>query len=385
MARNLDYYRGRPVVSEIMGLSKVRRMPRLGKIHLGIKVPSAKNESCRKKNHPDEPMCPYCSYPKDTDYFVFPKDADPRIRAKVVEVYGETPTQLDVFLPTNNREQFFPQSLAWYKASRLMCRGDGQSAMRVDEASGAMKTMDCPCEHFTREDRPDCKLCGRLMVMLPKVSMAGVWQIDTGSSNNIIAINSACEYYLGLLHRLAFVPFLLKRVPTKITDPAGKIITKALLQLEFEGDAVQVAAFRTRDAIAALGPAAAALPPPPAGDFTDPEPDDPPDGVTFDRQPLPDNVDSATGEVKETTGGPSPGAPPEREPGADEALDGKATVTEPPPKDTSGIPSYLTKATDKEQLDLRWAAVQPLIEGKPKPIQKGMETVYEDRKEELPF
>jgi len=92
----------------IKELSDVRRLPRLGKIHLGVK---AKNEKG-------------VEYPKAVDYFVVPEE--------VKKVYGEKPEKLKIIIPSEMPDVFFPQ---WYKkytyGKGLICKGDGITANRV--------------------------------------------------------------------------------------------------------------------------------------------------------------------------------------------------------------------------------------------------------------
>ena len=260
MAKSLDWYKTRVDYTNITGLSGIRRLPREGKIRLGIKVPNPKKKNCRKDNHPGEEMCMMCSYPKDLDYFVVPPE--------VAKVYGDKPKVLDIFFPSENIGQIHPQSLRWYKGPRLICKGNGETATRIDEKTGRMFSIPCaevpacPCEHYGG----NCKQRSSLMVMLPKITMNGVYQIDTGSSSNIIEINSSLDYFQNfLLGRVAFVPLLLKRVPTKIMTPDHKQVTKNLLKLEFVGNIEDVARFRRHDAIGGRGlpeKEARALPPP---------------------------------------------------------------------------------------------------------------------------
>ncbi|GAH87206.1 unnamed protein product, partial [marine sediment metagenome] len=62
----------------IKGVSDVRRMPRLGKVRLGIKV---EPEEEGKK-----------PYPRATDYFVVPDE--------IKELVGNTPKKLNIMFPT---------------------------------------------------------------------------------------------------------------------------------------------------------------------------------------------------------------------------------------------------------------------------------------------
>ena len=51
------------------------------------------------------------------------------------------------------------------------------------------------------------------MVMLPKVSMGGIYQIDLGSFHSIVDINSGLDFIQALIGRFAMVPLKLMRVP----------------------------------------------------------------------------------------------------------------------------------------------------------------------------
>ena len=68
------------------------RIPRLGKIRLGIKVPGTKSE-----------------YPKATDYFVCPEE--------VKAVYGEKPKRLNIAFHSEELEEVFPQYYKLYGRS----------------------------------------------------------------------------------------------------------------------------------------------------------------------------------------------------------------------------------------------------------------------------
>jgi len=229
-------------------------MPRLGKIRLGIKVRNAKG----------------VEYPKDVDYFVCPPE--------VQEVYGPQPRELDVLIPCADPSLYFPQALKWYQGSRLVCKGDGQTATRINTKTGEMTEIACPCEHLRNPQtnpKGECSPRANLMVILPKISMGGAYQIDTGSANNIINLNSTLAWIQSMLGRVAWVPLVLKRVPTKIQTPDGTT-TKALLQLEFRGTLQDAAALRHADWISLQGGSVPTALPPLAED------DDGPGDVTAD-------------------------------------------------------------------------------------------------------
>lgn len=198
-------------MSPIVNVSNIVRMPRLGKIHLGVKVEApGKNP-----------------YPRPTDYFVCPPE--------VQEVFGEKPKDLRIMFPVDDVEQFAQQ---WYRAytrtQGLVCVGDGESCRRkVDLDTGAMAshstiegrwewTEDLPCDP---QECPDygAKACRRVMnlqFLLPDVPGLGVWQIDTSSFYSIVNINSMIKMLKGMLGRCSMIPLTLALGPVEVT-PAG--------------------------------------------------------------------------------------------------------------------------------------------------------------------
>jgi hypothetical protein len=374
MTRSLDWYRNRPSYTSITGLSAVRRLPRLGKIRLGVKATNAAGKE----------------YPKDVDYFVCP----PEVQA----VYGEKPKVLDlVYLPCEDRNIFFPQSLKWYRGARLYCRGDGQTAMRINDQTGGMYSLSCPCEHLQDREvdgkivKAECAPRASLMFLLPKVSMGGVYQLDTGSSAAMIGLNSSIDYLQNfLIGRIAFVPLRLKRVPTKMQTPGpeGKTVTKSIVTLEFAGNIEEVARLRQKDAIQQLIPGVpeepAALPP---AALDDEEEVDLQTGeivpkgtgttlpvMTFPDQTVEPSGESAPPEVD--TGGEDPfpleekprmDTAPDRQPGEDEDDGHQQQQQQPkekskPPTPASseqdatyqGIANELEAAKNMEELNATW-------------------------------
>ena len=195
----------------IKGLSEVRRMPRAGKIRLGIKV---KNEKGTE-------------YPKETDYFVCPEE--------VQKVYGKAPKELDIMFPTEDIGIVFPQAYEYYGSSKgLKCTGDGETAIRYNEETKSMDDRECPCEYL---EQGKCKQRGHLMVLLPLVSMGAVYQIDTSSINSIIDLNSSFEYLKdpAMLGRFAMIPLKLYR-ERRETHKDGKKQIHYTMRIAFEGN-----------------------------------------------------------------------------------------------------------------------------------------------------
>lgn len=196
----------------------VLRLPRLGKIRLGIKKFSAKSGK---------------EYPFETDYFVVPKE--------VQILYGPEPKQLPVMIPTENEEMFLRQYYAVYGGNqKLLCQGDGETAERRvmktvgnEQVAAGLETMPCPgpeaCD-FAQAN--GCKARTDLMVILPEVSMGGCWQLSTGSTVSDIDIRSGLEMARAMVGRIAWIPMLLERTPVKIPDPTtGKMNTHHTVRL----------------------------------------------------------------------------------------------------------------------------------------------------------
>lgn len=198
----------------VEGFSTNRRMPRLGKIRLGVKV---KNASGRE-------------YPRETNHFVCP--------VEVQRIYGECPTELDVMLPLEDTEIVFPQKLAMYGASKgLVCHGNGQIAERKNETTGEWEERACPCEFRKTKENPKghCSETAHLMVILPKVNMGGIYQISTGSYHSVIDLNSGLDYVKALIGRVAMVPLKLRR-EARETHHDGKKQTHYTLTLRLDAN-----------------------------------------------------------------------------------------------------------------------------------------------------
>ena len=173
------------------------------KIRLGIRV---KNERG-------------VEYPKETDYFVCPKE--------VRDVFGEEPTELTVFFPRANREEVFPQNYEKYGSNEaLLCQGDGEgSAQRLNLENGSWKKVKCPCEHYNKKyDKKTkiggCVKAGYLKFMIPSVSIGTFYQCRVGGTVSIEECNSAFELAEKTTGgHWAMIPFRMKRVAKKLKIP----------------------------------------------------------------------------------------------------------------------------------------------------------------------
>lgn len=218
----------------IKDLSDIRRLPRLGKISLGIKKVSDKSGK---------------EYPSETDYFVCPP--------KVQKVFGEKPKELRIMFPVEDSNVFFQQ---WYKSygyNLLKCKGDGERAHAWDEEHGGMKEIPCPCEEL---EAGNCKRVGILQFLLPDVPGAGVWQVTTSSRDSIIDVNSGVDTIRAICGRVRMIPLILKRaenIKQRLEDGKPKKSTHYTLQIDVENITI-----RQLQEAAQIAPEKVLLPPP---------------------------------------------------------------------------------------------------------------------------
>lgn len=214
-------------MSPIKGVSDIRRMPRLGKIRLGIKIQEP------NKN----------PYPRATNYFVVPDEVKKMLNQ-------DKPTRLPIMFPTENLEEFAQQWLRCYSFTQgLVCKGDGAKALRkIDVMTGAIADhttaewvfRDVTCDPDTcpeyvgdpeRNIKPQCRRVMNLLFLLPDVPGFGVWQLDTSSFYSIININSCVDLIMRLCGRISFIPLTLSLEPREVTPPGIKKKTVHILHI----------------------------------------------------------------------------------------------------------------------------------------------------------
>jgi len=188
----------------IKGVSDVVRLPRQGKIRLGIKKENAEG----------------IIYPEPTDYFVCPDE--------VKKVFGEKPKELRIMLPTEDQTQWASQYYRCYSENgNLICRGDGETAVaRVEtinrEAGSKGKTisklLEMPCnpDRCPMYKQGYCRRVMNLQFLLPDCPGFGVYQLDTSSFYSIVNINSSLELIRGVCGRLAMIPLSLKLIKQEV-------------------------------------------------------------------------------------------------------------------------------------------------------------------------
>ena len=241
----------------IEGVTNRFRLPRIGKIRLGVKVEGR-------------------NYPKATDHFVF-TDAPGLEKA-----YGSRCTELEIVFPTEDIDTFFPTGRKAYRATGLFCASyDGQTALRqcvpdlavyksgphkgepiVDKETGEqlpvdpdgyrahtedgvkagdMFEMECPGNDCRFWESKSCQRNGRLLFLVPKVTTKGCFEISTTSIHGIGDLSDQLAWIklqYGGKGRLSWVSWKLRLVPIKVA-PEGRAKTVYVLELEFRDGGVK--------------------------------------------------------------------------------------------------------------------------------------------------
>lgn len=202
----------------IKGLSEIRRLPRLGKIRLGIKKTSQKTGN---------------EYPAEVDYFILdPQTPSELENQKLLDefhrLYGEKPKRIEIMFATGIPEVDFPQFYKRYGSSTLLkCKGDGETAVVVhpDFVKGLEQIgidelgnirVKCTGKECIYQKNNECSKVGVLQVLLPDLPGAGVWQIATGSFHSIVNINSGFDFMKAACGRYHMIPLALERVEEEI-------------------------------------------------------------------------------------------------------------------------------------------------------------------------
>lgn len=217
----------------IKGVSDQRRLPRLGHLRLGVKKMSKNNKE----------------YPSEVDFFVIdPKTPDEKrnqeLKDEFHKLYGEKPKSVTIMFPPVPPELFFAQFYKRYGSSTLVkCKGDGEIATTTPEFAEGLeqvgedergfiqvKCLGPECI-YQKGEKPQCARMACLQVILPELKGIGIWQINTGSYNSIVNMNSAVDWLRGLCGRYAMIPITLMRVPQDI-QYEGKKSKHYILQID---------------------------------------------------------------------------------------------------------------------------------------------------------
>lgn len=207
----------------IKNLSEIVRLPRAGKIRLGVKKKNAQGKE----------------YPSEVDYFILdPETPTESERKRIIDafhsLYGEQPKEIKIMIPLNDRDVIFSQFYKRYGSSTLLkCKGDGVEAVcSAEEYAQGLEVLGktdlglpkvaCLGKECPYQKKRECSRVGTLQVLLPELPGAGVWQITTGSYGSIININSCLEYVKVVAGRFNMIPLLLQRRETEMMHEGKK-------------------------------------------------------------------------------------------------------------------------------------------------------------------
>ena len=207
-------------------VSSIRRLTWKGKVRLGIQVPTMERdkEGKYKKDQNGNLIQRRDKFeelefhPQDVPHFVCPSEVE--------AIFGKDPTELDIAFPLSGLDEnglpdiggIFPQAYKYYGSSRgLKCVGDGETAMKANE-EGVFEEVECPCDKFGQKD--GCSKRASLFFFIPKISMGGIYVIDSGSWNTMVDVQSGVYLALELLkdpitgeyNSITMLPFKLRRI-----------------------------------------------------------------------------------------------------------------------------------------------------------------------------
>ncbi len=200
----------------IKGLSEVRRLPRLGKIRLGIKKTKTRDNGTT------------VDYPAEVDYFIFDPQTPSEMENKkicdeAIRLYGEKPKSLQIMFPVANPDVYFPQFYKRYgSGTSLKCKGDGETAIcgtdefavgleKIGKDELGIPKVRCLGRECIYYKKKECSEVGVLQVLLPDLPGAGVWQITTGSYHSIVNLNSCIDFIKSVCGRAHMLPLTLER------------------------------------------------------------------------------------------------------------------------------------------------------------------------------
>lgn len=194
----------------IKGFLKQERFANLGTIRLGRRVTSGNRD-----------------HPEDGNTFIVPQEVAEALHPVTVagEVkwlpYGNEPTSLEIMVPSSDFEVWCPQELQrWAADERLLCHGDGETAERWDEEKACWSKIDCPykeCELFGPGKGKGCDERGTLHVILPYVSMMGIYKINTGSRHGLSNLRDEFNTALNAAVNLSGTPEMVRAITFVLT------------------------------------------------------------------------------------------------------------------------------------------------------------------------
>jgi len=223
----------------IHGLSEQRQLVRGGKLKIG------QRKTITSKGREVE-------IPEKLDYWLL-KPTDDALLEDFRFLYGEQPKSLPVVLPSDRREDVFPQALCCWRSGKLWCTGDNQVAIRRDFEAGTFHEVPCndQCPYRHQKDAPEaerkqrtCKPEGTLRLLLPELPTMHVFEFKA-SKLSIVRINTCLDVIERACGRIGFVPLTLCLVPLQVV--VGKsAVTVYVAHLDVRTSLLELVAGRGR-------------------------------------------------------------------------------------------------------------------------------------------
>ena len=137
---------------------------------------------------------------------------------KMNEIIGEKCTSLDICLCYDDLTMNMPSSYSWFAQSKLVCMGNGQTAMRKKE-DGSEEEIPCNPKECTAYKEKKCNPYGRLSVILASANrIGGVYVLRTRGWNTIRNVLSSMAFIRkeagGVL---AGLPLRMRLLPMTVT------------------------------------------------------------------------------------------------------------------------------------------------------------------------
>lgn len=217
-----------------MNLPDGGRIPRVGKLRLGVKVERMKN---------DKPI----SFPSGTDYFVVNEDASTNRQSaeSFHDVYGDEPRELDIVLPAPRTEDVLEGAWRMYGTGgklKCKCSGPGGECVQRGDDGEWIGPDPCACEAKgvpleVRNQKGElvknpnhCAQRWTLTVMLMRVAGVGCWQLDTGSVMAAEGLTASLRMLEQFRGHLQGAKATLRVVPRQVA-PGGKAKTVHIVEL----------------------------------------------------------------------------------------------------------------------------------------------------------
>ena len=213
--------------SDMMITGMTPQLAEVGKIKIGVK---------------GEKMVRGHLLPKKLDHFMIAtlmKDDDGRLEMddSMNKIIGDKCTSLDICLCYDDFTMNMTSSYSWFAQSKLVCMGNGQTAMRRKE-DGSEEKIICNPKECTAYKEKKCKPYGRLSVILTSANrIGGVYVLRTTGWNTIRNVLSSMAFIRkeagGVL---AGLPLRMKLLPMTVTPrDVGHNVKIYSVNIEYPG------------------------------------------------------------------------------------------------------------------------------------------------------